>query len=132
MDLANSVILIPEASKLPSPTNLDSMFRPENINRVSSAVTSLVHSASRTRDNLNTKSSNLLQSLPCSSALHVLLGLLVVYFALPNSAGLLVVRRIFDVVVVRNVVLASSWSLLSQYLDTLDDSAGQRSSLVPV
>eukprot|EP00299_Pterocystis_sp_00344_P008235 c3040_g1_i1.p1 GENE.c3040_g1_i1~~c3040_g1_i1.p1 ORF type:complete len:290 (+),score=38.27 c3040_g1_i1:144-1013(+) len=128
-DLQLSLILVPESHKYAAPINLDGLFRHENITYISAMISNLINSISRGRDRINSKSSDMLRALPKSQGIHVVLGLLVVYYAMPNSLGLSLVRRIFDLVIMQNILLMSSWNVVFEYLD---ESSGCRNSVVPL
>ena len=129
-DLAQSVILVPEHPKYPTPTsNLESIFRAENMSLIKSLISTLSSSAARTRDAVNTKSADLLRAMPKTQSLHVVIGVLVVYYALPNSVGFTIVKRLFDLVIMKNILLLNSWNMLFEYMD---DSSGSRHSVVPL
>jgi hypothetical protein len=127
--LHHSLVIVPEPSKYAAPTNLDTLFRHENISFISSTISRLCSSAIRTRDKFTNKSSDILRALPRSQGVHVIIGILFVYYAMPNSVGLNLARRIFDLVVVKNILLMNSWNVLFEFLD---ESAGHRHSVVPM
>eukprot|EP00299_Pterocystis_sp_00344_P006074 c17834_g1_i1.p1 GENE.c17834_g1_i1~~c17834_g1_i1.p1 ORF type:complete len:233 (+),score=60.48 c17834_g1_i1:33-701(+) len=128
-DLHQSLVIVPESHKYAAPTNLDGIFRQENITLISSILSTLVNTVTRGRDKINSKSSDMLRALPKSQGVHVVIGILVVYYAMPNSMGFVVIRRIFDLVVMQNIVLMSLWKVVFDYLD---ESSGHRNSIVPV
>lgn len=124
-----SLILVPDSQKYPMPTNLDGFFHSDNLDRISLLITRLTSSAGRARGQLNSKSADLIRALPKSQSLQVVIGVLLIYYALPNSFGLAIVRRVFDLLIMQNILLMSSWNAVFEYLD---ESSGCRYSLVPL